>query len=206
MRAYRAADVTPTIPEASPPSMPRRGDLTRTHAINVGAGVGALALCGAVGAWGIARATGVDVDPVALAYAVPVAATGALASGAVALLRFTAEHRRAIYGWGIVDAEGAPDVTGAPGQGKPVPGTFLRAPGGVFHRVDLVLSHPEQQAVKRLLLADGKATVRALAAVVGDRASLLRGELVRLGICSQPDATRAAAALTERGREAVERW
>lgn len=206
MRRYSVGNVSAGVVGVAetPPVRPRAGELTRAHAVNVAAATGCLIASASVAAWTVARVAGAEVELSLLGYALPVAAVGSLSSGAVALLRFTMEHRRAVYGF---ELELEPDEpTREPRSGAPMPGTLLRGPDGALHRFDLVLTRPEVEAIKRVLLSEGRATVRSLLAVVGERASLLRGELIRLGVCERPQSERAAAMLTERGRGAIERW
>jgi len=203
MKAERAATLA-TVPR-------RQSDTTRAHALNWAVGVAMLTLCMLAGAYLIGRSLldlSIPSEAIALILLAPMIGT---ATGAVKLIQFTSQHRQWLY-----DLERSLDVDlnrdgeiGQPGPamaGETPGGVFLMCPDGVRRRVDTELSAEEIKATKRLLLGSGKATVRSLTAVVGDRASALRQELIGLGICGHPEHRKAAAELTLSGRKAVVRW
>lgn len=190
---------------------PSGGDPSRAHALNYAAASAALVTSLGVGGWLVASAAGGAPALELLAYAPALGGLAGLVAGAVALLRFTAEHRAWVYRWGEVgepELEPEPPTLAGPSdlRAGALPGAFVRGLDGGLHRLDLDLTRAELEAVQRLLLSEGRATVRALAAIVGERASLLRAELIRLGICEPPQGERAAALLSEAGRMAVQRW
>jgi len=202
MKSERTAEL-PTVKQRT------QSDITRAHALNWALSIGALVLCALVGAWILARALldlSIPSDIIWLILLAPI--SGAVA-GSIKLIQFTEEYRCFLYA--VEDALqvdinndgeiGQPQIAGDTPRGS-----FLMTGDGTRHRIDTELSAEEVKAVKRLLLTSGKATVRGLTAVVGDRASALRQDLITLGICEEPDRKNAAAAVSVLGREGVMRW
>jgi len=199
-KAERAADL-PTLARDS-------HDDTRAHALNWALGVASLTLSVLAGLGLIAFAL-LDLHiSRELILLILLAPLSGIAIGALKLIQFTAEHRDYLYR--LEDAYNV-DLNmdgeiGQPAGGETPTGTFVMGPNGVRHRLDTELTGEEIKAVKRILLGSGKATVRALTGTVGDRASQLRQELIRIGVCEEPAHKRAAAELSEAGRKAVRRW
>jgi hypothetical protein len=200
MKAERTAEL-PTV-------HPRSSDTTRAHALNWFVSVTSIVLCGLVAVYILAKSL-LDVNlPGDVVWLILLAPLIGTITGAIKLIQFTSQHRQWLY-----DLESTLDMDlnrdgeiGKPEAGETATGSFLMCPDGTRRRVDTELSADDVKAVKRVLLGSGKATVRALTGVVGDRASVLRQELIELGICSKPEHSRAAATLTESGRKAVRRW
>lgn len=188
------------------PRTERRGDPTLEHAVYYALGIASVALCAILGVFVLAWALLPLELPKQAFWAILAAPLLGLGMGGVKLLRFTDEHRHYLYHLEellSVDLDDDGEI-GHPGGGPA--GTFVMCPDGVRRRLDTELDPDEVQAVKRQLLLAGKATVRALTMVVGDRASGLREELIALDVCAKPEHDRAPALLTEVGRKAVMRW
>ncbi len=194
--------------DAAPARIERPRELTRQHAANWAVGSMIFGLCAVVFLYVLARAAGLPLQSDVLLYALPLPVLIGLAVGALKLIRFTEEHRNWLYQvetWTHTDLDGDGRV-GDPQAGKIEPGTMLHGISGGYQRFDVQLTRQEIEAVKRLLLTEGKATVRGLTGVIGDRASALRTELIRLGVCVSPENDRAPALLSEPGKKAVMRW
>lgn len=212
MRTYRTA-----APIAEPwhkPTIAPSSDTSRGHACNWGAAVGILTLCAGVCAWSAAKALGAHVTAGQLALVLPAAIGAGGVAFAVKLLQFTQEHRAWLYALeratGLdLDGDGTTgEPPGAQAQPKPtIDGALVRGIDGSMHRLDVALSPPEMQAIKRHMLTAGAFGVRAVNTILQDetRASLLRSELYRLGILEQPK-PRTATRLTDPGKRAVMRW
>ena len=176
----------------------------RFDAVSVGMSTAVLVFCGVIGAWIVARYLW-DVPVYTVLLSIPAAVLSGAAVGALKLLDFVNEHRRYLYPietiTGIdIDRDG---VVGVPPEDEV---TMLRGIDMQFHRINTQLTDDDKRALKAYLLLDGKATVRGLSAIVGERASMLRSELIGLGICQQPQHGNAAAVLSREGLEAVKRW
>jgi len=190
----------------TPAHTERHSDPTLEHAIYYALGVACVALCVILSVFVLGKALLPLELPEQAFWAILVAPLLGLGMGGVKLLRFTDEHRHYLYHLEellSVDLDDDGEI-GHPGGGPA--GTFVMCPDGVRRRLDTELDPDEVQAVKRQLLLAGKATVRALTMVVGDRASGLREELIALDVCAKPEHDRAPALLTEVGRKAVMRW
>lgn len=199
-------DAAPVRSIARPPA-PRGYDVSRVHAVNMGASVGIIAFF--VAAIGAIAATfaGLRVSFELLGLLILTAIGAGAIAGAVSLIRYTLQHRAWLYRLeeltGLdIDQDG---VTGEPGAG-PV-GVLVRGIDGAYHRIDVTLSEPELQAVRVHLLTAGAFGVRAVNSLLGDetRASALRVELHRLGILEAPR-PRVVTAVTPAGRKALIRW
>jgi hypothetical protein len=178
-------------------------DSTRNDAVNWGMGIAALVFCGYVGGWTIVAAL-VDVPWYTCLLCLPLAMLCWVGVAAFKLLTFTEMHRSYLY---RLESVLGVDIDDDGEIGVPQSGTLLVSGDGTFKRIDTTLSPEEIDAVKRHLLLSGKATVRALTTVVGDRASRFRSELIgALHICAPPEASNAAAVVTEAGKRALLRW
>lgn len=187
----------------------RSTELTRTHALNWTGAVIALGLCVVMAVWVGLRALNVSVPPRLLVFFLPLPLLVGICVGSVKLIQFTEEHRNWLYAAENaigVDLDGDGEIGDPRAQTEPTPGTMLMGIDGARHRIDVELSAGEIQAVKRLLIESGKATVRGLTGPVGERASALRDALIGLGICEAPTSTKSAANLSEPGKKAVMRW
>ncbi len=133
--------------------------------------------------------------------------TGGLDTWADRLAQYTEEARDALFGAVAADVDSAPAPQPArvrPGSARS--GTQVRCPDNAWRPLSVDLTQAEQRAVAASLLDRHDASVRSLTAIVGDRASHLRDDLIRLGICAQPARANRAAPLTAPGRQAVQRW
>jgi len=188
------------------PGLELRRDVSRAGAINWGVGVALLSFCGYVLGWSILKGFWASLPNWSILLCVPVALILGASWGSLKLIQFTEEYLDYLY---AVEVETGQDINGDGIVGDPPMfdrPTLLMGIDGIRHRVDVDLLPSEVDRVKRLLLLSGKATVRALASVVGERASRLRDELIAWGICEQPDRANAAAVLSPPGKKAVMRW
>lgn len=181
----------------------------RQHAINYAAGVAIISLCVYVLAWSVIKPFWEGLPSWTILFCLPVALIVGSCWGSIKLMQFTEEHRNWIY-W-VEEATGfdldQDGIVGMPAEESEARGyTFLLGADRVLHRLNVDVTLAEIDSVKRSLLLSEKATVRSLTAIVGDRASRLRDELIALGICEMPRRDNAAAMLSTAGREAVVRW
>ena len=187
---------------------PRHADVTRQHAVNWALGVGTLTLCLLILVYVLARALTPFEIPKQALWLIALAPVSGLSMGAFKLIAYTTEHRAFLYaiedatGW---DLDGDGEV-GEPAQATPQAGTFLMGADGIRHRLSTELDAGEIKALKAYLTQNGKASVRGLTGLVGDRASLLRDELIAIGVCVSPRNANAAAILSDAGRKVVTRW
>jgi hypothetical protein len=196
------------ITEARPAPV-RNTDITRAHAINWALGVATLVFCLLVLAFVLAKALLHTSIPSEALWLILVSPILGLSMGAYKLVVFTEEHRWFLYH--IEEAMGVDlDNDGSIGQPRaqtePEPGTFLMGVDGVRHRLNTELTAGEIATLKAYLLSNEKASVRGLTGLVGDRASLLRDELVTMGVCVEPPRKNQAAGLSDAGKKAVRRW
>ena len=203
MRNYKTdrAIVNGYLPTPHP-----NGDTSRQHAINYAAGVALLTLCAYVVLWSIIKPFWESLPEWTIILCVPVALIMGISWGSIKLMQFTEEHRDWLY---YIETTTGLDINQDGVIGDPESlqsGAILMGVDGIRHRIDTDLTLEEINAVKRLLLLSEKATVRSLTAVVGDRASRLREELMKLKICARPTSPRSAAYLTDPGKKAVRRW
>ena len=185
---------------------PPTGDTSRTHAVNYAIGVALLALVAYIAVWSFSVVLIDGIPFWTLLLCVPVAISAGIAFGAAKLLSFTEMHRAYLYG---LESVLGIDIDGDGSVGEPTTpqtGTLLLGVDDRYHRIDTTLTTTEIDQVRRLLLLSHKATVRALAAIVGDRASHLRAELIGLHICARPERDNAAAPVSDAGRKVLTRW
>lgn len=190
----------PTFPTGQEPAQPRPArDDTRRHALNWFLGVSGLAGAGILALWWVLYRFG-WANLSGLGTALPLALVGGMTAASWQLIKYTREYRDWLY------ARAAEAPAGNPRKELlPPKATQLRGPDGVFRPVEVDLSTAEIAQLKGLLLREGGCSVRSLTPLVGDRASLLRQELHRLGILAELR-QRAATPLTPGGKQAVERW
>jgi hypothetical protein len=178
-------------------------DSTRGDAVNWGMGIAALVFCAYVGGWTIVAAL-VDVPWYTCLLCLPLSLLSGVSVAALKLICFTETHRSYLY---RLETVFGVDIDDDGEIGVPQSGTLLVSGDGTFKRIDTTLTPEEIDAVKRHLLLSGKATVRALNTDIGDRATYFRSELIgALHICAPPEASNAAAVVTEAGKRALLRW
>lgn len=181
-------------------------DISRQHATNYGIGIALITFCIYVLCWSILKMFWEDLPNITIVLCLPISLGMGISWGSAKLLEFTEEHRNWLY---AIEEQTGIDINGDGIVGDPPifdRPTLLMGIDGIRHRLNTELLPSEIERVKQLLLLSGKATVRSLTAIVGDRASQLREELIALNICDRPLRNNAAALVSERGKRALMRW
>ena len=201
-RKYPSTLAVPRQPALnSPPPVAARHDDSRRHAMNwllsvSGAGYALLA-----SALWMCVTRGLKTRPLIALLPVPLVVGVIVAS--YQLLSYTQKYRAYRYGDG--DQPSVPPRRKATTTAAPRHATFLPAADGSYQRLNLTLTHAEIKKLKQSLLLNQRYVVRTWTKLLGERASILRAELYRLGITTAPSAN-TATTVTEAGLTAVQKW
>jgi len=180
-------------------------DISRNHAESWAIGVAMILFSAYIAGWFAYILTFGNLSIWSLFLCIPIAIIGGIGVGGIKLLKFTNEHRRYVY-WYAEQEETALDFQEPVGNPPLEDYTMLRGIDGQYHRINTSLTDEEKRGLKLYLLMHESVTVRGLDPMVGNRATLLRSELITLGICSRPVSSNQAAEITAIGKKTVMRW
>jgi len=204
-RKYTVGTMTAPVPWLSTAPRTERAtaasDDSRRHAINWFIALFLTGLAVLVTVWFVLAMWGIQANWLFKLW--PLALIASIVKSCERLLHYTAEYRKARYNLPApAKAEKATAATPRPRREF----TGLWAADGSIQRIDgMTLNNAEIKRLKQVLLREGKYVTRNHSQLLGQRASILRGELYRLGITTEPVGNRATQ-LTAKGRAAVEKW